>query len=128
MYAHKISHKCVCIRPVCATGEQRGCFAEYSAKESIMRAMTMDDIISFVIRKIFDGAYDAQEAIHKMWFAGQLTFDQHGKICHDIDRMSHAAVEKIMHCNTPQEIEEVMQEFKTEFDQWAAKTEMQFDF
>lgn len=37
MCAHKILHKCVCIHPVCATGEQRGCNAEYSAKEQIMR-------------------------------------------------------------------------------------------
>ncbi len=38
MCAHKILHKCVCIRPVSATGEQRGCCVSYLTKEQIMKA------------------------------------------------------------------------------------------
>ena len=78
-----------------------------------MKTLAMGFITARITNILGDHEYRARCAVHEAWISGKITAEQDSVICAGITEMFGAVVEAIQQCQTPDEIDQVMQRFES---------------
>lgn len=78
-----------------------------------MKTLAMAAAIDHIVNILRDHECNVRCAVHEAWIHNRINSEQDSMICEGISTMFDAVVEAVEQCQTPDEIDRVMQQFES---------------